>query len=144
MLQGNQARPGRLAEGEAWPDQDHEDDDRKGQEITGKNRIRLQAATQAQGGQAQGDALEAPGRKPQLDGQIGAEAGKDPHTPGSQGVEQVKGAHEQVGNPQEEQVVIFQEAPGIPGDGKDAPGNDDAEEPGDTVEQRQAVAAGQI
>jgi len=58
-------------------------------------------------------------------------------------VEQVKGAHEQVGNPQEEQVVIFQEAPGIPGDGKDAHGNDDAEEPGDTVKQREAVAAGQ-
>ena len=126
------------------PDKDHQDDDRKGQEITGKNRIRPQAATQAQGGQAQGDALQAPGRKPQLDGQIGARAGEDPHTPVGQGVEQVQGAHEQVGNPQEEQVVVFLKAPGIPGDGKDAPGNDDAEEPGDTVEQRQAVAAGQI
>ena len=72
-----------------------------------------------------------------------AESGEEAGFLVGQGVKEVKGAHEQVGNSQKEQVVIFLEAPGIPGNGKDADGDDGHTDTGDRLEQQVIVAADQ-
>ena len=92
----------------------------------------------------EGEALKITGGNPELGGQVRAVSRESAHALVSQGVQQVQEGDEEQGDAQKQQIIIGDKAPGIPGQGKDPAGNDDAENFGDAVEEEIAIEAGQV
>ena len=79
-----------------------------------------------------------------MGGQIGAIAREDVHTFIGQGVQEIQIAHKQIGNAQEEEIVVADQAPGVPGQGENPPGNGDTEEFDDGMEEQVAVKRSEV
>jgi len=59
-------------------------------------------------------------------------------------VQEIQIAHKQIGNTQEEEIVVADQAPGVPGQSEDPPGNGNAEEFDDGMEEQVAVKRGEV
>jgi len=71
-------------------------------------------------------------------------AWKDTHARVSKSVHEVEPADEHIGNPQEQQVLFFQQSPRVPCDHEDATGDDNAEYLSETVKEEVTMQARQV
>jgi len=118
--------------------------EQKAQPVTKKQEIDFQFTSEEQGGNEEGEALGISGCDPELGRPIGFVFLKDTHTLVSQGMDQVKSANKQIGNPDEEEIVVLKKSAWIPGDHKDAACNDNREYFREAVEKEVIVETGQI
>lgn len=142
-LKRRQTEPSYITRREGTGKYRHENHDRH-HHIHRKDEIDVQFASEEQRGHEQGDTLDIAGSDPQLRRQIRAGAGKYSHTLVGQGVDEVKAADEQIGDPQEEDIVTVQTLPGVPGKDEDAAADDNAEYLRHAVEQEVAIQTDQV
>ena len=96
------------------------------------------------GRQKKGNAFHVSSDDPQLGRQIGAISAKHAHAFVSQGMNQIDTADEQVGNADEQKIVVLQQSTDIPCDNEDGAGHHNAEYLNETVKEQVAVQAGKI
>jgi len=144
FLNGGEADPLHKADGKGLPGEDGGERQRGDGQVCGQQGVRQKPAADEKGGQQERGALQVASCYPELGGEIGVEAGEEPHALVGEGVQQVDAADAEVGDADGQQIPVGCKAARVPGNDEYPARNDHGEELNQHMEQNEAVKARQV